>query len=309
MAAIFHSILFRSRIAHEARSPPPRQPALARHSQLPMSHRGSRPTSPRTALRKRSPAQHAPHPRLPCTALHEQPTHCAHSSAFAQHTLPRHRTSPPLRASPSPGPSPPSPDCGSAPPPPSRRPALPINLCATCPAVSICPHDASAIAVCHDSMHPASCARWDGGHTFTRNAHRRRLVCAATPGCKRTSLMCWQQSYSSPLLACSAGSMSSAALQAHMYCRHTCIAAHLGQMQCCCGFVLSPARAGLGWTPPLNGCSQGLVVRGIIPPCTLSLKCHTKVFSKVSNSLPIHQYFPAASPYGAQSGGWIGMTD
>ena len=34
-----------------------------------------------------------------------------------------------------------------------------------------------------------------------------------------------------------------------------------------------------------------------------------KVFSKVSNSLLIHQYFPTALPYGAQSGGWIGMTD
>ena len=158
----------------------------------------------------------------------------------------------------------------------------------------------------HDSMYPVSCARWDGGHMFTRNAHRRRLSCAATPGCTRTSLMCCQQSYSSPLLACSAGSMSSAALQAHMYCRHTCIAAHLGQMQCCCGFVLSPARAGLGWTPPLNGCSQGLVVRGISPPEPCLYTCHTTVFSKVSNSLPIHQYFPAASPYGAQPGGWIG---
>ena len=178
---------FRSPIAHEARTPPPRQPALDRHSPHSTSYRSSRPTRPRTALRKRSPAQHAPRPKLPAPALHKQPAHCAPISAFAQHTLPRHRTSPPLRTSPSPGPCPPSPERGSAPPPPYRSPALPINLCATCPAVSICPHAAGA-------MYPVSCARWDGGHMFTRNAHRRRLSCAATPGCTRTSLMCWQQS-------------------------------------------------------------------------------------------------------------------
>ena len=138
---------FRSPIAHEARTPPPRQPALDRHSPHSTSYRSSRPTRPRTALRKRSPAQHAPRPKLPAPALHKQPAHCAPISAFAQHTLPRHRTSPPLRTSPSPGPCPPSPERGSAPPPPYRSPALPINLCATCPAVSICPHAAGAIAV------------------------------------------------------------------------------------------------------------------------------------------------------------------
>ena len=82
----------------------------------------------------------------------------------------------------------------------------------------------------------------------------------------------------------------------------------LGRCMWCCGLVPIPARAGMGWIPPLNGCSPGLVVRGVAP-CTLSYICHTKVFSKVSNSLPIHQYFHTASPYGAQSGGWIGMTD
>ena len=99
------------------------------------------------------------------------------------------------------------------------------------------------------------------------------------------------------------------AVLAQMLCRHTCIAGThalqhtLGRCMWCCGLVPIPARAGMGWIPPLNGCSQGLVVRGVAP-CTLSYICHTKVFSKVSNSLPIHQYFPTASPYGAQSGGW-----
>ena len=130
--------------AHDARSPPPRQQSLGRDSPHLTSHRSSRPTSPRTALRKRSPAQHAPHPRLPCTALREQPTLCAHSSAFAQHTLPPHRMSPLLRASPSPGPCPPSPGCGPAPPHPPRRPALPVSMCAMCSAFSSCAHAASA---------------------------------------------------------------------------------------------------------------------------------------------------------------------
>ena len=68
------------------------------------------------------------------------------------------------------------------------------------------------------------------------------------------------------LLMLCAGCESTLALQ------HTCIAGtHVllhtsGQMLCCCGVVLSPARAGLGWTPPLNGCPQGLVVRGNMPP-------------------------------------------
>ena len=75
----------------------------------------------------------------------------------------------------------------------------------------------------------------------------------------------------------------------------------LGRCMWCCGLVPIPARAGMGWIPPLNGCSQGLVVSRGVAPCTLSYICHTKVFSKVSNSLPIHQYFPTASPYGARS--------
>ena len=95
--------------------------------------------------------------------------------------------------------------------------------------------------------------------------------------------------------------------------QHTCFAGThalqhtIGQMH---GLLLDlyPYLQERGWDGyrPLNGCSQGLVVRGISPPEPCLYTCHTKVFSKVSNSLPIHQYFPAASPYGAQPGGWIG---
>ena len=188
---------FRSPIAHEARTPPPRQPALDRHSPHSTSYRSSRPTRPRTALRKRSPAQHAPRPKLPAPALHKQPAHCAPISAFAQHTLPRHRTSPPLRASPSLGPCPPSPERGSAPPPPCRSPALPINLCATCPAVSICPHAAGAIAVrCIRSAAPdgtaATCSRAThtgaGFRVPRRPDARAHLSCA---GSRAKAVHCW----------------------------------------------------------------------------------------------------------------------
>ena len=71
------------------------------------------------------------------------------------------------------------------------------------------------------------------------------------------------------------------ALQAHIHCRHTCIAAHLwADAWDAVGHVPRPARAGLGWALPLNGCSQGLVVRGIIPPCTLSYICHMKSYQR-----------------------------
>jgi hypothetical protein len=108
---------------------------------------------------------------------------------------------------------------------------------------------------------------------------------------------------------------------AQMHCRHTCIAGtHALQAHLHCsthwadawGAVdLYPYLQERGWDGyrPLNGCSQGLVVRGISPPEPCLYTCHTKVFSKVSNSPPIHQYFPAASPYGAQPGGWIGKAD
>ena len=62
------------------------------------------------------------------------------------------------------------------------------------------------------------------------------------------------------------------AVLAQMLCRHTCIAGThalqhtLGRCRCCCGLVPIPARAGMGWTLPLNRCSQELAVRGTIPP-------------------------------------------
>jgi hypothetical protein len=64
----------------------------------------------------------------------------------------------------------------------------------------------------------------------------------------------------------------------HMPCKLSCNAAHLcnaAHMQCstpfgqrcsCCGLVLRPARAGMGWTLSLNRCPQGLVVRGNMSP-------------------------------------------
>ena len=73
---------FRSLIAHEARSPPPRQPALARHSPHRTSHRNSCPTHPRTALLTSPPAQHAPRSRLPCPAQPTASSHCEHPNSI-----------------------------------------------------------------------------------------------------------------------------------------------------------------------------------------------------------------------------------
>ena len=174
---------FRSRIAHEARSPPPRQPALARHSPHLTSHRSSRPTSPCTALRKRSPVQHTPHPRLPCTALHKQPAHCAHSSAFAQHILPSHRMSSLLCASPSPGPCPPSPDCGYAPPPPPCRPTLPVSMCAVCSAYSSCARAESAFVARRPQPHRPGLPRstsWQP-HSLARSASGAGILVPRRP--------------------------------------------------------------------------------------------------------------------------------
>ena len=128
-------------------------------------------------------------------------------------------------------------------------------------------------------------------------------------GCQRT---CLRAAVLSNTMLLSCAEQTTAAL---LHCsthalQHTCIAAHPGG-RCHVAVDLYPYLQERGWDGyrPLNGCSQGLVVRGISPPEPCLYTCHTKVFSKVSNSLPIHQYFPAASPYGAQSGGWIGMTD
>ena len=215
-----------------------------------------------------------------------------------------------LRASPSPGPCPPSPDRGSAPPRPSRRPALPVTLCATCPADSICAHAASACAAQPQATRAASHAQRVGGRTLARTASGCRLSRAATPGLTAhtlTGLAAEHRPQQSSPAALSSG--STLALQ------HTCFAGtHALQHtlgRCNAAVDLYPYLQERGWDGyrPLNGCSQGLVVRGISPPEPCLYTCHTKVFSKVSNSPPIHQYFPAASPYGAQPGGWIGKAD
>ena len=215
-----------------------------------------------------------------------------------------------LRASPSPGPCPPSPDRGSAPPPPSRSPALPVNMCATCPAASSCAHaerglSTQAIAVhvrpatLDESAAASSLASPMGAGTQCRDTqaasvHVTGLQCSAIPCCCPVLSRLQQHS----------------CIAAHMHCRHTCIAAHPGG-RCHVAVDLYPYLQERGWDGyrPLNGCSQGLVVRGISPPEPCLYTCHTKVFSKVSNSPPIHQYFPAASPYGAQycRCEWIGL--
>ena len=64
--------------AHEARRPPSRHPALARHSPHLTSHRNSRSTHPQAALLTSPPAQHAPRSRLPCPAQPTASSHCEH---------------------------------------------------------------------------------------------------------------------------------------------------------------------------------------------------------------------------------------
>ena len=119
----------------------------------------------------------------------------------------------------------------------------------------------------------------------------------------------WAGSRAQQSSAAALSSGSTPALQ------HTCIAGtHALQHtlgRCDVAVDLYPYLQKRGWDGhrPLNGCPQGLVVRGISPPEPCLYTCHTKVLSKVSNSPPIHQYFPAASPYGAQPGGWIGKAD
>ena len=134
----------RSPITHDARALPaasPRAPASTR-----ASHRTATRSAQARAPPSTSPLERTqPHHRDAHAQPSKQPAHIAYfQSAFAQHTLPWHCTTPLLRASPSPGPCPPSPDRGSAPPPPSRSPALPVNLCATCPAFSSCAHAGAA---------------------------------------------------------------------------------------------------------------------------------------------------------------------
>ena len=136
----------RSPIANDARALPaasPRVPASTRASHRTATRRAHARAPPTT-----SPLEHnQPHTRDAHAQPSKQPTHIANTqSTFAQHTLPWHCMTPLLRTSPSPGPRPPSPDRGSAPPRPSGRPALPVTVCATCPADSTCAHAASACA-------------------------------------------------------------------------------------------------------------------------------------------------------------------
>ena len=136
----------RSPIANDARALPaasPRVPTSTRASHRTATRRAHARAPPTT-----SPLEHnQPHTRDAHAQPSKQSAHIANTqSTFSQHTLPWHCMTPLLRASPSPGPSPPSPGRRSAPPRPSGRPALPITLCATCPAASTCAHPASAIA-------------------------------------------------------------------------------------------------------------------------------------------------------------------
>ena len=170
-----------------------------------------------------------------------------------------------------------------------------------------CGHDRSAQAT---AIRTRPAALHETAGTFPRaHAHGRRLSYAATSWTHAHMFygLAAEQQQTNAGMLCRLGGPTCIAgthvLQAHMLCSTPWAdAVWLWN-------VLRPARAGLGWALPLNGCSQGLVVRGISPPEPCLYTCHTKVFSKVSNSLPIHQYFPAASPYGAQPGGWIGKAD
>ena len=125
---------FRSPTAHDARSPPRGKPAPARLLASAIPHHSTHPTRPRAALHEPSRARSAPCTQLPMPSPADSSTLRTATSAFTQHNLHSHRTSPRLCASPPPGLCPPTPARGSAPPPPSRRPALPVNLCAICSA-------------------------------------------------------------------------------------------------------------------------------------------------------------------------------
>ena len=171
---------FRSPVTHDARALPaasPRAPASTR-----ASHRTTTRSAHAHAPPSTSPLERTqPHARDAHAQPSKQPAHIAYfQSAFAQHTLPRHCMTPLLRASPSPGPCPPSPGRGSAPPPPSRSPALPVNLCATCSADSTFAHPASACAAQPQATCTASRAQRIGSRTLSRIASECRHSRAAT---------------------------------------------------------------------------------------------------------------------------------
>jgi hypothetical protein len=171
----------RSPVAHDARALPAASPRVTASTRA--SHCTATRSAHARALPSTSPLEHTqPHAHDAHAHPCEQPAHIAYTqSALAQHTLPRHCMSPPLRASPSPGPCPPSPGCGSAPPPPSQRPALPVHLCATCSAGSTLAHPASTYAEQPQATSTASRAQRVGSRTPSRTASGCRHPRAATP--------------------------------------------------------------------------------------------------------------------------------
>ena len=144
----------------------------------------------------------------------------------------------------------------------------------------------------HSCTCPASHARRVGSRIIARIAYGCRHSCRDTQAASVhvSGLQCSAIPCCCPVLS---------RLQ-----QHSCIAAHMhcstpwGQMLCCCGLVPIPARAGMGWTLPLNRCSQELAAMG--QSFYLSLYLSYKVLSKCQ-TVPDHQYFPTASPYGAQN--------
>ena len=152
-------------------------------------------------------------------------------------------------------------------------------------------------------MCPAAAARSIETGGFC--AHRTRgirLHCAVQPHVGRHTnygLTVQQQ-----MLACSAGWMHTCSagthvLQAHMHCSTPW--ADVVWLWIC----TQTCKSGSGMGTTLKWMLARASGQGAHSPLLPVFQMSYKVFSKVSDSLPIHQYFPAASPYGAQSGGWI----
>ena len=210
---------FRSLIAHEARSPPPRQPALARHSPHLTSHRNSRPTHPRTALLPSPPAQHAPRSRLPCPAQPTASSHCGHPNSICPAYPPSasHDPSPTLE--------------------PASRPKSPLAIPWICPAPSLltprpayqlvrylsgsqhlcpgCGHDCSAQATAirtrPATLHEAA------GTSPSASARAQAILCRDVLDARASHMLAAEQQQTSAD-TCSASCVGTSALQ------HTCIA-------------------------------------------------------------------------------------
>ena len=256
----------RSLITHEARSPPSRQPALARHSPHLTSHRDPRPTHPLKALRTRPPAQRAPRPQLPCPAQPTASSHCAHPNNTCPACPPTASHKPSSAREPGSRPISPLAD-----PWIRLAPSLPTPSLACQPVRLLLGRQLQCLC-CERGRSAQATAKHMPGLPRSTNRQPQPHACSASgagfivprsPGCQSVHLM--GRARSAAMQCCCSGQWEHTCIAAHMHCRHTCIAAHIGQMLCCCGFVPRPARAGLGWAPPLNGCSQGLVVRGICP--------------------------------------------